>query len=160
LYNYMDTNTEQVSLKVNGNPVAVDIVKGYVPVRRAWKRGDAIELNLPMPIRRAAAHPNVKDDIGCTAVERGPVVYCFEGADNPKGVANLILPTDAKLQSEYHANLLGGIVTVSGRGQIRQTTQEGKEVVEEVDVVAVPYYAWAHRGQNEMAVWLPKSAVR
>ena len=158
LYSYLDTNDEQVSLKVNGDPVAIDIVKGYVPVRRKWRDGDTIELNLPMPIRRVAAHPKVKDDLGRTAVERGPIVYCFEGADNPKGVANLILPPDVKLQGEYHGDLLGGIVTISGRGQIRQTTQEGKKIVEDVNVVAIPYYAWAHRGKNEMAVWMPKSA--
>jgi DUF1680 family protein len=155
LYTYLDTNAERISLKVNGNPTAIDIVKGYVPTRRTWQKGDTIELNLPMPIRRVAAHPKVKDDIGRIAIERGPVVYCFEGADNPKGVANLILPPDAKLQSEYHGDLLGGIVTITGRGQIRQ---KGNELVEDIDVVAIPYYAWAHRGKNEMAVWILKSA--
>jgi hypothetical protein len=154
LYNYLDKNAEQVSLKVNGDRIAIEIVKGYVPIRRTWEKGDVIELSLPMPIRRVTAHPNVKDNIGRIAIERGPVVYCFEGADNPKGAANLILPPDAKLQSEYKSDLLGGIVTISGRGQIRQ---DGKKV-EDIDVVAIPYYAWAHRGKNEMAVWVPKSA--
>jgi len=155
LYTYLDTNAERVSLKVNGNPAAIDMVKGYVPIRRMWQKGDTIELNLPMPIRRLKAHPKVKDDIGRIAIERGPIVYCFEGADNPKGVANLILPPDAKLQSEYHGDLLGGIVTITGRGQIRQ---DGNELIEDIDVVAIPYYAWAHRGKNEMAVWILKSA--
>jgi DUF1680 family protein len=154
LYSYLNTNSEPISLKVNGNPVAFDLVKGYVPVRRTWQKGDTIELNLPMPIRRVAANPKVKDDRGRIAIERGPVVYCFEGADNPKGVANLILPPAAKLQGEYRGDLLGGIVTITGRGQIRQ---DGKKV-ENIDVVAIPYYVWAHRGKNEMAVWIPKSA--
>jgi len=155
LYSYPDRSREKVSLKVNGNPVALEIVKGYARIHRTWEKGDAIELNLPMPIRRVAANPKVKNNRGRTAIERGPVVYCFEGADNPKGVANLILPPDAKLQSKYHGDLLGGIVTITGRGQIRQAD---KNVIEEIDVVAVPYYAWAHRGKNEMAVWLPESA--
>ncbi len=154
LYSYPDKSREKVSLKVNGNPVALNIVNGYARIHRTWKKGDAIELNLPMPIRRVQAHQKVKDNRGRTAVERGPVVYCFEGADNPKGVTNLILPPDAKLQSEYHGDLLGGIVTITGRGQIRQA---GKKSVEDIDVVAIPYYAWAHRGKNEMAVWMPKS---
>ena len=155
LYNYPDTNQQEVTLKVNGNPVALNIAKGYARIHRTWKKGDAIELNLPMPIRRVTAHEKIEDNRGRTAVERGPVVYCFEGADNPKGVANLVLPIDAKLQSEYHGDLLGGIVTITGRGQIRQ---DGEKVVEDIDVVAIPYYAWAHRGKNEMAVWIPKSA--
>jgi DUF1680 family protein len=155
LYNYLDTNQQKVTLKVNGNPVALNIVKGYARIHRTWKKGDAIELNLPMPIRRVSAHEKIKDNLGRTAVERGPVVYCFEGADNPKGIANLVLPIDAKLQSEYHGDLLGGIVTITGRGQIRQ---DGKKVVEDIDVVAIPYYAWAHRGKNEMAVWMLKAS--
>jgi DUF1680 family protein len=155
LYSYPDRNREEVSLKVNGNPVALNIVKGYARIRRTWEKGDAIELNLPMPIRRVAANEKIKDNRGRTAVERGPVVYCFEGADNPRGVANLVLPIDAKLQTEYHNDLLGGIVTITGRGQIRQ---DGKKGVEGIDVVAIPYYAWAHRGKNEMAIWMPKSA--
>jgi DUF1680 family protein len=154
LYNYLDANQGQVSLKVNGNPVAVNIVKGYARIHRMWGKGDIIELNLPMPIRRVAAYPKVKDNRGRTAVERGPVVYCFEGADNPRGVTNLILPVDTKLQTEYHGDLLGGIVTISGRGQIRRDGNKTKDI----DVVAIPYYAWAHRGKNEMAVWIPKSA--
>ena len=158
LYSYLDTNTESVSLKVNGNPVAVDLVKGYVPIRRTWQKGDIIELNLPMPIRRVTANPEVNDNRGRTAIERGPIVYCFEGADNPKGTVNLILPPAAKLQSEYQGDLLGGIVTITGRGQILQTQQDGKKGLEDIDVVAIPYYAWSHRGMNEMAVWVPKSA--
>jgi DUF1680 family protein len=153
LYSNPDMNWEEVTLKVNGNPVALDIVKGYARISRKWKTGDIIELNLPMPIRRVVANPKVNDDIGRTAIERGPVVYCFEGADNPKGVANLILPPDANLQSEFRGDLLGGIVTISGRGKIRQDDKK----VEDIDVVAIPYYAWAHRGKNEMAVWIPKS---
>jgi len=155
LYRYLDRNQEKVTLKVNGNPVALNIVKGYARIRRTWKKGDVIELNLPMPVRRIVSHQNVRDNAGCTAVQRGPVVYCFEGADNPRGVANLILPPDAKLRHEYHGDLLGGIVTITGRGQIRQDDNKG---VEDIDVVAIPYYAWAHRGKNEMAIWMPESA--
>ena len=158
LYSYPDRSREKVSLKVNGNPVALNIAKGYARIRRTWEKSDVIELNLPMPIRRVEAHQKIKDNRGRNAVERGPVVYCFEGADNPKGVANLILPPEAKLQNEYRGDLLGGIMTITGRGQIRQARQDGKKVVEDIDVVAIPYYAWAHRGKNEMAVWMPKSA--
>jgi hypothetical protein len=70
----------------------------------------------------------------------------------------LILSPAAKLQSEYRSDLLGGIVTITGRGQILKTRQDGNKIVEDIDVVAIPYYAWAHRGENEMAVWVPKSA--
>jgi DUF1680 family protein len=157
LYRYLDQNSQKATLKVNGQPVAPDVDNGFARIRRTWQVGDVIELNLPMPIRRVLSHEKIKDNTGCTAIQRGPVVYCFEGADNSQGIASLVLPTDAKLQTEYRSDLLDGIVTIAGQGKIRQPEKEGKKVLEDIETVAIPYYAWAHRGKNEMAVWLPAS---
>lgn len=165
-----DWNQRRVTVKVNGRPVALDIAKGYAQIRRTWEVGDAIELNLPMPIRRVRSHRKVKANTGRVAIQRGPVVYCFEGADNPQGVANLVLPPDTTLQTEYRSDLLGGVVRIAGQGKIRQpfdlahggepvepSQEAGKTVLKDIEVTAIPYYAWAHRGKNEMAVWLPES---
>jgi DUF1680 family protein len=157
LYSYSDQNSQKAALKVNDQPVAPDIDKGFVRILRTWQVGDVIELNLPMPIRRVLSHEKIKDNTGRIAIQRGPVVYCFEGADNSQGIASLVLPADAKLQTEYQSELLGGIVTITGQGKIRQPEKEGKTVLEDTEAVAIPYYAWAHRGKNEMAVWLPTS---
>jgi DUF1680 family protein len=153
-----DWNRRKVTVKVNNRPVALDVVKGYARIRRTWEAGDVIELHLPMPIRRVRSHKKVKANTGRVAIQRGPVVYCFEGADNPQGVANLVLPPDTMFQSEYRGDLLGGVVTLTGRGKIRQPQENGTTVLKDIDVTAIPYYAWAHRGRNEMAVWLPESA--
>jgi DUF1680 family protein len=149
LYRFLNESSEKVTLKVNGESVDLNIDKGFAFIRRKWKGGDTIELNLPMPIRRVVSHENVKDNAGRTAVQRGPVVYCFEGLDNPQGVSKLVLPPDAKLHTEYHGDLLGGIVTLNGQGIMPQKS---------IELVAIPYYAWAHRGKSDMAVWLPESA--
>ena len=69
--------------------------KGYVRVDREWKPGDVVQLEIPMPVRRVLAHPEVADDRGMVALERGPLVFCLEGADNPRGVFNMLLPDDA-----------------------------------------------------------------
>jgi DUF1680 family protein len=158
LYRFMDQNNQKATLKVNDQSVALDIDKGFVRIHRMWQEGDMIDLDLPMPVRRVLSHQNVKDNVGRTAVQRGPVVYCFEGADNPQGVAGLVLPSDAALHPEYRKDLLGGIVKITGQGKIQQPKEEGKTVLQDIEVVGIPYYAWAHRGKNEMAVWLPKSA--
>ena len=149
LYYFLNESSEKAKLKVNGEPVDLNIDKGFARISRRWEKGDVIELNLPMPIRRVVSHENVKDNAGRAAIQRGPVVYCFEGVDNPQGVAKLVLPADTKLYTEYRSDLLGGIVTIKSQGEIPQ---------ESIEVVAIPYYAWAHRGKSEMAVWLPKSA--
>jgi DUF1680 family protein len=149
LYRFLNESPEKVTLKVNGESVDLDINKGFASISRRWERGDIIELGLPMPIRRVVSHPNVKDNAGRTAIQRGPVVYCLEGVDNPQGVSKLVLPPDAKLHTECHGDLLGGIVTLKGQGKMPQKS---------VELIAIPYYAWAHRGKSEMAVWLPRSA--
>lgn len=149
LYRFLNKNPKKAKLKVNGEFVELNIDKGFASISRRWEKGDTIELSLPMPIRRVVSHPNVKDNAGRTAVQRGPVVYCFEGVDNPQGVAKLVLPADTKLYTEYHGDLLGGVVTIKSQGEISQ---------ESIEVVAIPYYAWAHRGKSEMAVWLLRSA--
>ena len=153
-----DWEQRKVTIKVNGEPVALEIVNGYVRIQRAWEVGDIIELNLPMPVRRVRSHRKVKANRGRIALQRGPVVYCFEGVDNPQGVGNLVLPPDATFQTEYRGDLLGGVVTITGQGKIRQPQENGKTELKDIEVTAIPYYAWAHRGKNEMAVWLPESA--
>jgi len=149
LYRFLNESSEKVTLKVNGESVDLNIDKGFASISRRWEKGDIIELALPMPIRRVVSHPNVKDNTGRTAIQRGPVVYCLEGVDNPQGVAKLVLPPEAQLHTEYRGDLLGGIVTLKGQGEIPQKS---------VEVVAIPYYAWSHRGKSEMAVWLLRSA--
>jgi len=162
LYLYSDLGPEdwdqrKVKIKVNDEPVALVIAKGYVRINRAWKVGDIIELNLPMPVRRVRSHRKVMANAGRIALQRGPVVYCFEGADNPQGVSNLVLPPDSTFQTEYRDDLLGGVVALAGQGKIRQPQENGKTGLKNIEVTAIPYYAWAHRGKNEMAVWLPES---
>jgi DUF1680 family protein len=153
LYCYPNENEQKVALRVNDRPFGLEIDKGFACIRRKWKKGDVIELNLPMPIRRVLSHQKVKDNAGRIAIQRGPVVYCFEGVDNPRGIADLVLPPDAELHAEYRTGLLGGIVTIEGQGKIQQP-REGQTPLNGVEVVAIPYYAWAHRGKSEMAVWL------
>jgi DUF1680 family protein len=133
---------EKPVLRINGKAVSLDrLEKGYVRISREWKSGDRIELDLPMPVRRIHAHPEVKADTGLVALQRGPIVYCFEGVDNGGRVSHLSLPVDAKLTAEYRSDMLGGIMVLMGK-------------VPEHDLLAIPYYAWDNREGGEMAVWL------
>ncbi|MBN2313290.1 MAG: glycoside hydrolase family 127 protein [Sedimentisphaerales bacterium] len=152
-----DWDQRKVTIKVNSQPVALVIVNGYVRIHRVWNVGDVIELNLPMPVRRVRSHWKVKANTWRIALQRGPVVYCFEGADNPQGVSDLILPPDATFRTEYRDDLLGGVVILTGQGKIRQSRENDKTALKDIEVTAIPYYAWAHRGKNEMAVWLKES---
>jgi hypothetical protein len=158
LYRYLNESRKKVTLKVNGKPLALDMDKGFARIRRKWKKGDVVELYLPMPIRRVLSHENVKDNIGKVALERGPIVYCVEWPDNGGRVSNLVLPDDAKLMPEYRKDMLSGITVICGKAFGKFGRGSGWYLAgDEQDFVAIPYYAWAHRGKGEMAVWLARS---
>ena len=129
-----------------------DLDKGYARLRRTWQSGDTVELHLPMPIRRIVANAQVKDDADRVALQRGPLVYCAEAVDNGGRVSDLILADEVRLAARDEPGLLGGVMTL--RGPAQRATDSGTKPAE---LVAVPYYAWCHRGQGEMAVWLART---
>lgn len=157
LYRFLDRSNEQATLKVNGEPVALDLDKGFARIRRIWKKGDVIDLNLPMSIRRVLANDQVAEDRGKAALELGPVIYCAEWPDNGGHVSNLALADDAQLHSKYRPDLLNGIAVIEGKATGLTLNKKGKVRQEEQNFAAIPYYAWAHRGAGEMAVWLART---
>ncbi len=155
LYRYMRKRNEDVKLTVNGNPFTLDIERGYARIRRRWRRGDVVELDFPMPVRRVICNENVKDNRGKVALERGPLVYCAEWVDNGGGVLDLLLPDSIKLESKYQQDMLGGMVIIKGKAFELKKSDDGKFTGRiDRELIAIPYYAWAHRGEGEMAVWL------
>ncbi|MCU0450274.1 MAG: glycoside hydrolase family 127 protein, partial [Bernardetiaceae bacterium] len=134
-----------IRLKINGKEAVFPIQNGFAVVNRTWKSGDVVEIGLPMPVRRMVANPQVEADRELVALERGPLVYCLEQADNPvqpnQPLAETTLPDTLTLKAAFNPGLLGGSWVVRGGG-----------------LTAVPYHLWSHRGQGEMAVWLPRQA--
>jgi uncharacterized protein len=143
---------------VNGSDATRPHTNGYVDVRREWKKGDVVELALPMPVRRVVANEKVEADRGRVALQRGPIVFAAEWPDNPKGkVRNLVLPPDARLTSEFRKDLLNGVQVIRGRAASLSYDAQGKIVRTEQDFTAIPYATWANRGRGEMIVWLAAS---
>ena len=158
LYRFAAESQDAAVLKVNGKRVPIQIEKGYVALTRAWKPGDVIELNLPMPIRRVLANDHVAADRGRVALERGPIVYAAEWPDNPKGqVRNLMLPRDVRLDAEFKPELLRGVTVVKGRAIALAYDAQGKITKTEQEFTAIPYYSWANRGRGQMMVWFPET---
>jgi hypothetical protein len=117
-----------------------------------------IELMLPMPIRRVVAHERVEADRGRVALQRGPIVYCAEWPDNAQGhVRNLMLADNATLTTEVKSGMLGGVTVIKGNAVALAYDQQNEVVRSERSFMAIPYYAWAHRGPGEMMVWIPNS---
>jgi DUF1680 family protein len=139
LYSYVDRSARTVKIAVNGKAIAATPdALGYVTLDRSWKDGDAVEIELPMEVRRVVADARVKECRGRVAIERGPVVYCAEGPDVAGGRAlNLTVDAKAEMQPAFDKEFFGG-ATVIHTGNVK----------------LIPYHLWANRGAGEMTVWL------
>jgi len=147
LYSFENTDNSRFSVRINGQKADVQKENGYAVLSRSWKKGDVIEYNLPMDIRRVKANEMVKDDLGKVAIERGPVVYCVEGADN-QDIDELNISGSTLFSSVFEPGLLGGVEIINGND--RSSGEQFR---------AIPYFAWNNRGANKMKVWLPEEII-
>ena len=110
-----------------------------------------------MPIRRVVSHDRVEANVGRMALERGPILYCIEAVDHDGRVRDIALPDDAILTAERRDDLLGGVTVIRTEGRRKMRGESENEAhFEPVNLTAIPYYAWNHRGYGEMRVWLPR----
>ncbi|HOT72884.1 MAG TPA: glycoside hydrolase family 127 protein [Anaerohalosphaeraceae bacterium] len=162
LYHFTEPLERSAAVAVNGQPTTLQTVKGYAVISRTWKAGDTVTVELPMPNRRILCDRRVQDNIGKTAFQRGPLVYCLEWPDVEGGkVLNLMIEPDAPLEAAYRVGLLGGVTVLRGTGM--EIVRSGEQISKTPRAFeAIPYYAWAHRGPGQMAVWIAgtEAAVR
>lgn len=161
---YVNLDDEKVSLTVNGERLDIRglVEKGYAYITRKWKDGDVIEVEFPMEVRKAYANQHVREDAGCVALLRGPVVYCFEGVDNGELIQSLRIPKELKAGAFMcREGVLKGNVLLKLEGYrmvgSEELYSEKPPVKERVQMTAIPYYTWANRGENQMRVWMQET---
>ena len=158
--------TSGASVRLNNGPADHSPQpQSYFTIRRDWQPGDVVDLDLPMPARLMAANPLVEEDLNQVAIQRGPVVYCLESPDLPKGVkiSDVFVPSDMQLTARYDRSLLDGIVVLDGKVLTRQPAAWSGGLYREfkpadfkpLRVQFIPYSVWQNRGRSEMSVWLP-----
>ncbi len=153
--------TESYSISLNGKEIHPKLEEGYLVLQRTWKKGDSINLHLPMQVQVVHANPKVKDDQAKITLERGPLVYCLEGPDNPDDkVLNMIIDPQQSFKTDYQKQLLDGITVINGKGKTLRRTMDGGIKTNPVRFTAIPYYTWANRGGHEMTVWIPTEKSR
>ncbi len=156
LYEYKNGQPQSISLKINGKPVLFRQELGYAVISGNWKKGDLIEIAMPMEVRMVVSHPRVKDDSNRVALQYGPMVYCVEGADNSRQAFNFVVAEKPDFKVAYRADLLGGINTISFNANSLEVKPGGHSVsTVQKSITAIPFFAWNNRGPNEMQVWLP-----
>lgn len=143
LYSFADTSKESCKITINGEEATIEMEKGYAKLNRQWKKGDVVEYSMPMTIKAVKSNDNVVTNKGLIALERGPIVYCFEGIDNPK-IEQLKYSQNTNIIANHDNNLLNGVTTLVLNNGIDSFT-------------AIPYYAWNNRGATLMKTWIPEN---
>lgn len=156
LYQYADTAAAVMQVLVNGKPIPFQVQQGYAVLQRKWKKGDVVEINAPMQVRRVVSRPELKQNKDRVALQYGPLMYCVEWADNQGEAWDFIVPATTAFTVQYEPGLLGGVNTISFQGTQPMGAADGQSVVLQPKTIkAVPYFSWNNRGAGGMQVWLP-----
>lgn len=156
LYDFTDTKWEKPEMMLNGKPVNYSLDKGYAVLNREWKKGDVVEFRIPMPVKTISSRKEVSENEGRLAFQRGPLVYCIEGADNNGRALNVITDGATLMTLEKGQVLDEPVVMLTGTMTTVDILDGGTNVgTSKKTVRAIPYYSWCNRGSNEMQVWLP-----
>lgn len=151
LYAFENKSSAKVNIKLNGQPVKYSMENGYAVINREWKKGDELQVDLPMVVKKVIAHKALNDNKDKIALQRGPMIYCAEWKDNESSLSNLIIPKNAVFIPQNKAGLLNGVTILQGE-VIRKDSLGVKKVM----LTAIPYYSWANRGKGEMMIWFPQ----
>jgi uncharacterized protein len=156
---YFDKESDlRPEIFLNGNRVDYSEEKGYASLSRKWCDGDELLVKLPMAARKVKSIPQVKDNLGKTALQRGPVIYCLEGCDTEgMKLSGINMDSNTEIQYSYMPDTLNGIGTLTTSCMIKRGNEKSVEIPGLIR--AIPYYSWANRGEYEMAVWINDSIV-
>jgi uncharacterized protein len=159
--------TGSASVRINSGPADSSPAPGsYCAIRRVWRAGDCVDLDLPMPAKLVEANPLVEEDLNQLAVQRGPVVYCLESPDLPGGVkiSDVFIASDSKFAARFDRRLLDGVVVLDGKLLARENGNWDARLYRDaqprkfkvITTKLIPYSLWQNRGPSEMSVWLPR----
>ena len=150
-----------MTLKLNGKEILAEDLRQP----RKWKKGDTIELDLPMKARLIEANPLVEEAKNQVAVMRGPIVYCLEGQDIEGGyrINDIAIPADIQLTEKKITMESHEMIALEGYAQlVNKGSWRNNELYREIRPISnqrvkirlIPYYAWDNRGIDDMSLWL------
>lgn len=155
---------DKPQVTLNGAPVTQDVRKGYLYISHLWQEGDTLLLTLPMPVRRIYGNPRVRHQAGQVAVQRGPLVYCLEQADNGEQLHNLQLPRDARFSTVEGKGIFARKILLQAPGYKQTAEDAEQQALWRYDrapssrqphlLTFIPWFSWANRGEGEMRIWV------
>ncbi len=145
----------------NGVKAEAEVKDGFAKVCGPFEDGDTVVLTLDLSVQRVYASLRVTEDIGKVCLQKGPIVYCLEEADNGKNLQRIYLPREAEISAEFRPELLEGVEVL--KTEALELADDGSDVLYRRDcgpsfrkreLQFIPYYAWANRGEGEMTVYV------
>jgi DUF1680 family protein len=147
LYSFVDKIEDSVSIRINGADASFILDKGYALIDRTWEQGDEIDLSFPMKVRKIISDERIEYNHDRFALQRGPLVYCIEGCDNPQlETMDFRYDANSLFTDMYNRNILAGAEVIKGTAETRSGI--------EPEVTLIPYHLWNNREQGKMEVWL------
>jgi hypothetical protein len=152
-------------IRINHAGYAVHGAPGsYLEIRRTWRDGDLLELDIPMKVRFLESNPLVEESRNQAAIQRGPVVYCLESPDLPTGirVSEVAVSPSGKFKTVPVTIAGSRMLALEGKAFCLRDNWKNKlyqeiktQKASRIKIRMIPYYAWENRGKSEMTVWLP-----
>ncbi len=157
--------SQGTTVSVNSNGIAEGIISGsYLKIFQKWKKGDVIELNIPMPVELMQANPLVEEVKNQVAVKRGPIVYCLESDNLPTdtSVNDVILSVNAPFTTNFIELHNRKLLNIDAKSVLNKDSSWDKKLykpfstkeTKEYNLKLIPYFAWGNHGKGEMTVWM------
>ena len=157
LYRFVQDKPKQIALMVNGEKTETKIENGYVSINRVWKKGDQISFSFSMETLQIRAMDSLRNDVNQIAIQRGPFIYCIEGADNAGSVWNVLVKPHTVFKEVNYRILDEPVIALQANMDLSEPSEGGAGIkIREEKITAIPYYTWANRGADPMRVWLPE----
>jgi DUF1680 family protein len=160
LYQFIQYKPAPADFMVNGKRTETKMENGYVSIEREWKKGDEVSFSFPMNVLRIHAMDSLRNDADRIALQRGPLIYCLEGADNPGSVWNILVKSTTVFHPvNYHVVNEAVIALLASADQFAAADSGNQIRIQKKQITAIPYYTWANRGANPMRIWIPEKII-
>ncbi|WIB62895.1 beta-L-arabinofuranosidase domain-containing protein [Curtobacterium sp. MCBD17_040] len=145
------------SATVDAGEGAETVDGGSVAIRRAWRAGDVVTLDLPTQPRLVAPDERIDALRGTVAVERGPLVLCAESIDQDADRVDAIqvLPGAEPTADGATDAALDAVAVDAPERDWPYAGSPAHDAQRPGTVRLRPYHQWAERGPSTMRVWLP-----
>jgi DUF1680 family protein len=157
--------SKDATISINDRKINTAVVSGtYSKINQKWKKGDVIELNIPMPVELMQANPLVEEIKNQIAIKRGPIVYCLESNQLPANTSinEVVLNANSQFTTSFTELNNRKLLTINATSFTNEDPDWNKKLYQplsvkrtkEYNLKLIPYFAWGNDGKGEMTVWM------